>query len=145
SQSFQKLSRESEPAIICLRVASVAPTMPPSAESKVTTTPSTPGAAPPLESSENFWNRENAKLRFAAASVFKSCEIDRTVYIFTDFPASGSHLPGKILASSRSTRKTSGFTLAVVPSGDFNRESTSSGKSTLLRRIYPRNGPEICT
>ncbi len=90
--------------------ASVAPTMPPSAESMVTRTPSTPGAGP-AESAENFSRREEAKLSFAAPSVaFESCETGWTVYIFTSFPLNGSHLPEKMLVSSRSShsmRKTS--------------------------------------
>jgi len=107
--------------------ASVAPTMPPSAESLVTRTPSTPGAGP-AESAENFSRREEAKLSFAAPSVaFESCETGWTVYIFTSFPLNGSHLPEKMLVSSRSShsmRKTSSFTFAGVPLGDFNREAT---------------------
>ena len=83
--------------------ASVAPTMPPSAESMVTRTPSTPGAGP-AESAENFSRREEAKLSFAAPSVaFESCETGWTVYIFTSFPLNGSHLPEKMLVSSRHT------------------------------------------
>jgi len=83
--------------------ASVAPTMPPSAESMVTRTPSTPGAGP-AESAENFSRREEAKLSFAAPSVaFESCETGWTVYIFTSFPLNGSHLPEKMLVSSRSS------------------------------------------
>jgi len=93
----------------------------------VTRTPSTPGAGP-AESAENFSRREEAKLSFAAPSVaFESCETGWTVYIFTSFPLNGSHLPEKMLVSSRSShsmRKTSSFTFAGVPLGDFNREAT---------------------
>jgi len=81
--------------------ASVAPTMPPSAESMVTRTPSTPGAGP-AESAENFSRREEAKLSFAAPSVaFESCETGWTVYIFTSFPLVCGKPPASRLQASR--------------------------------------------
>src|SRR5215469_6715703 len=93
----QKASRVSEPAAYFLMESRVALAMPPSAASKITTTPSGAGVTE-ADSFKPCSNSTREYLRRTAGpDSLGSCEIGLTVKIFTSFPLSAGQSLGKLL------------------------------------------------